>query len=620
MNALFTAFRTFWPVLAAGTVGAFVPRRHSRTERLWIALAAAACVLFVVILWPDTVATTATDAAKEAPETYPHLLSWLIGIPFVGAIAILFTPRQSHKLLQAITLVVMGVELVACFYLLKLTPGEGYWLEETIPWIPSFGIRYHVGVDGISLWLLVLTGILTPIAAFVSFGSITHRIKDFCFAFLLLEVAMVGSLVALDLFLFYVMWELMLVPMYLLIGIWGGTDRIKAAIKFFIYTMAGSMLMLAAILYIVFKYRALSGEMSWDVQDLARLHLPYGAEKWLFLGFSLAFLIKVPMFPVHTWLLDAHTQAPTGASMILAAVMLKLGCYGYIRFAMGLFPRAAHEYGATFAGVAVVGGIMYGALCALKQSDAKRLIAYSSVSHLGYVMLGIFARNSASLEGSILQMVNHGISTGALFLLIGVIYDRRHTRDLAEFGGLAKTMPWYAAAFVIVTFSSIGLPGTNGFVGEWLVISGTFMSNQTLGIWGRSQAMGAAIGVILGAAYMLTVTQKMFFGPVDNPKNRRLPDLTRRESIALAPLIVLIFVIGFFPRIFTEPMHPTVSAFVKSFKERKQFEEEKVKDVAILEPKAAPRLAVVVNPAAAPGAAAAPTFLPAGTPIPEGAH
>ncbi len=606
MTAIFAAIRMFWPVLAAGTVGALVPRRHSRSERFWIALAAAACALFVVMMWPaDATVVPATPA--EPATTYPHLLSWLIAIPVLGAIAIIFTPRQAHKSLQYVSMAFMAVELVGCLLLLKLTPQEsGMWLEETSSWIAPFGIRYHVGVDGISLWLIILTGVLTPIALFVSYGSITNRLKDFCFAFLMLQAAMVGSLVALDLFLFYVMWELMLVPMYVMIGVFGGADRIRAAVKFFLYTMAGSMLMLVAILYIVFKYRALSGEMSWDVNDLSRLHIPYGAEKWLFLAFALAFLIKVPMFPVHTWLPDAHTQAPTGASMILAAVMLKLGCYGYIRFAMGLFPRAAHEYGATFAGVAVVGGIMYGALCALKQTDAKRLIAYSSVSHLGYVMLGIFARNSASMEGAILQMVNHGISTGALFLLIGVIYDRRHTRDLAEFGGLAKQMPMYAAAFVIITFSSIGLPGTNGFVGEWLVISGTFLSQQTLGLWGRSQAIGAAIGVILGAAYMLTVTQKMFFGPLDNPKNKRLPDLTRREVVALAPLIILVFVIGLFPRIFTEPMHPSVSAFVKSFNERKKFEEEKVKDEAVLDPKPEPKVAAVAAPAPAPGANAAP--------------
>ena len=602
MPAIFAAISKLWPVLAAGTVGAFVPRRHSKTERFMLALVAALAVLFLMTMWPDVAKVVTTEAPSEpAAQAYPHLLSWLIAIPFLGAVAILFTPRQSHRTLQWLTMGVMAIELVACLLLLKFTPQEsGYWLEEQSSWIAPFGIKYHVGFDGISLWLLVLTGVMTPIATFVSFGSITHRLKDFCFAFLLLQGAMIGSLVALDLFLFYVMWELMLIPMYVLIGVWGGTDRIKAAIKFFIYTMAGSMLMLAAILYLVFKYRALSGEMSWDVTDLSRLHLPLSPQKWLFAAFALAFLIKVPMFPVHTWLPDAHTQAPTGGSIILAAVMLKLGCYGYIRFAMGLFPRAAHEMGATLAGVAVLGGILYGALCALKQADVKRLVAYSSVAHLGYVMLGIFARNSASMEGSILQMVNHGISTGALFLLVGVIKDRRHTSDAAEMGGLAKVMPWYAALFVIVTFASIGLPGTNGFVGEWLVISGTFLSQQTLGIWGRSMGMGAAIGVILGAAYMLNVVQKMFFGPLDNPKNKHLPDLTRREVIAVAPLIVLIFVIGLFPRVFTEPMHPSVSSFVKSFNERKLFEESKVGDKPVLDPK--PVVAAAVPKNAAPPA------------------
>ena len=574
MNPLFDTLSKFWPALAAGTVGAFVPRRSSRTERTWFAIAAAACALFVIMMWPAEM-PVAAEAGPSYAQSHPHLLSWTIAIPILGALAVMFTPRQSHKVLQWLALSVMAIELVACLMLLKLDAKEtGYWLEESAVWIAPLGIKYHVGVDGISLWLIVLTGVITPIALFVSFGSVTHRIKDYCFAFLLLQGAMIGSLVALDLFLFYVMWELMLVPMYVIIGIWGSTDRVKAAIKFFIYTMAGSMLMLAAILYLVFKYKALSGEMSWDLQDLQRVRLPlskdtaFSAQELCFWAFSIAFLIKVPMFPVHTWLPDAHTNAPTGGSMILAAVMLKLGCYGYIRFSMGLFPQAAHLRGATLAGVAVIGGVLYGALCALKQNDVKRLVAYSSVAHLGYVMLGIFSRNPASMEGAILQMVNHGITTGALFLLVGVIYDRRHTRELAEFGGLAKVMPWYAAAFVIVSFSAIGLPGTNGFVGEWLVISGSFLSKGALGVWGRSQAMGAALGVILGAAYMLTVVQKMFFGPVDNPKNKHLPDLTRREAIALAPLIVLIFTIGLFPRVFTEPMHATLSNWVQDFNVR----------------------------------------------------
>jgi NADH-quinone oxidoreductase subunit M len=566
LPAIASAIAKAWPVVAAGAAGAMVPRRSSRTERFWIGAAAALTVLFLILAWPEAAAETAEQIEAA---TYPHLLSWLIAIPVLGGIAVLFTPRQAVRAIKTIAMFTMAAELLATLLLFKITPREGgWWLEESHAWIPSFGISYHVALDGISFWLVVLTSVLTPVAVWVSYGSVSARIKDFTIAFLILQGAMVGSLVALDLFLFYVMWEAMLIPMYLLIGVWGGVDRIRAAIKFFIYTMAGSMLMLAAILWLVFKYRALAGVPSFDLVDLQRLNLPIVTQKWLFAGFAVAFLIKVPMFPVHTWLPDAHTQAPTGGSIILAAVMLKLGCYGYIRFAMGLFPHASHEAGATLAGIAVVGGILYGALCALKQNDVKRLVAYSSVSHMGYVMLGIFAANPASMEGAILQMVNHGISTGALFLLVGVIYDRRHTREVAEFGGLAKVMPWYAAAWVIVTFSSVGLPGTNGFVGEWLVISGAFMSHGTLGQWGRSQAIGAAVGVILGAAYMLTVTQKAFFGPVDNPKNRHLPDLTRREVVSLAPLIVLIFAIGLFPRVFTEPMHVSVAPFVSEWTSR----------------------------------------------------
>ncbi len=314
--------------------------------------------------------------------------------------------------------------------------GRGFHFNEDVVWMPRFGIHYHVAIDGISLWLVMLTVFITPIATYASFGSIHTRLKDWCFALLLLEAAMIGAFLALDLFLFYVFWELMLIPMYLMIGVWGGSGRIYSAVKFFLYTFFGSVLMLGAILYVAYAYARVNGGVpSFDYFELQRLLLPRHVQIWLWAAFTLAFVIKVPMFPVHTWLPDAHTEAPTAGSVILAAVMLKMGTYGYLRFSIGLFPEASAEFGANLAGVAVLGGIIYGALCAWKQNDVKRLIAYSSVAHLGYVMLGLFALTQASLEGSVLQMVNHGISTGMLFLLFGVIYDRRHTRQLDEFGG-----------------------------------------------------------------------------------------------------------------------------------------------------------------------------------------
>jgi NADH-quinone oxidoreductase subunit M len=347
----------------------------------------------------------------------------------------------------------------------------------------------------------------------------------------------------------------MLVPMYVMIGVWGGTNRIRSAVKFFLYTMFGSVLMLGAILYVAYQYaKASGGQLSFDYFELQRLMIPRHVQVWLWAAFTLAFIIKVPMFPVHTWLPDAHTEAPTAGSVILAAVMLKMGTYGYLRYSMGLFPEASVEFSANLAGVAVLGGIIYGALCAWKQEDVKRLIAYSSVAHLGYLMLGLFALTEASVSGGVLQMVNHGVSTGMLFLLFGVIYDRRHTRHIDQFGGLAKPMPVYAALFVIATLASVGLPGTNGFIGEFMVITGTFAS-RTLGHFSGVQAAGAAVGVILGAIYMLMVVQKMFFGPVIRKENEHLSDLTARELVSLAPLTMLIFVIGIFPNVFLSQIH-----------------------------------------------------------------
>jgi NADH-quinone oxidoreductase subunit M len=457
------------------------------------------------------------------------------------------------------------VGFVASLWLLAVPMTAGWHFQYIKDWMPALGIRYHVAADGISLWLILLTTFITPIAAYASFGSIKTRIKELCFAILLLQGAMIGAFVALDLFLFYLFWELMLVPMFLMIGVWGGAERIKAAIKFFLYTMAGSMLMLAAIVYIVWTHQKLTGQFSFDYLALSRVVLPKSTQVLCFWAFSIAFFIKVPMWPVHTWLPDAHVQAPTGGSVILAAVMLKLGTYAYMRFSMGLFPGPASNLSANLAGVAILGGILYGALVAWKQRDVKRLVAYSSVAHLGFVMLGLFTATPSGMQGSVLTMVNHGISTGALFLLVGVIYDRRHTREVDEFGGLAKVMPIYAAVFLIVTFASVGVPGTNGFIGEFMIIMGTFMSER-LGKFAGIHTVGAASGVILAAVYMLYVVQKMFFGPLTNPKNKGLPDLTVRESLALAPLVLMIFVIGLFPSIFLDRMRDSVQLTYNQFK------------------------------------------------------
>lgn len=558
MHPLERAVVEFLPYLLAFAAGALVPRRQGKAERFAIGITAALSILFIKSMWP------ALGGESDPSTEWKGLLSLIVFLPIFGAIALLFLPRQTPALLKRFTFFILGIDALASLGLLSQPMSRGWHYQQIVEWVPSLGIRYHVAVDGVSLWLILLCTFSTPVALYVSFNAITTRIKDLCFAFLMLHGAMLGAFVALDLFLFFVFWEMLLVPMIVMIGVWGGVEKIKAAYKFFIYTMVGSMLMLAAIIYMVWTHTKVAGYPSFDYLALSRLVLPHHAAWLCFFGFLAAFAIKVPMFPLHTWLPDAHVQAPTGGSIILAAVMLKLGTYGYIRFNMGMLGGPAFMAGANLAGVAIGGGIIYGALVAWKQEDVKRLVAYSSVAHMGFVMLGCFAATQAGLEGAILQMLNHGVSTGALFLLVGVIYDRRHTRLVREFGGLAKVMPIYAALFVIVTMSSIGVPGTNGFVGEFMIVMGTFVS-QALGGNAKLQAGLAAAGVILAAVYMLSVVQKMFFGPLSNPKNKRLKDMTPREIIGIAPLIGMIFVIGWFPNLFTSRMTDGVGAVVDRY-------------------------------------------------------
>jgi NADH-quinone oxidoreductase subunit M len=559
MTAALSWFAWMFPVLLAGMVGAFASRKGSRVERATLGVVAALIVLFVMVAWPSP-----RLAGDEPPSEWPHLLNLLVGLPLAGAIAVLLLPRRAEALLRWVTIGVLLADLGASFWLLRAPMTRGWHFVYVHQWLPALGIRYHVAVDGISLWLVILTALVTPVAAYASFGSIRSHTKELCFSYLFLQAAMIGAFVSLDLFLFYIFWELVLVPMYLMIGIWGGADKIRAALKFFLFTMTGSVLMLAAMIYLVWQYARLVGSPSFDLLALQRVLLPEGPQVLCFWAFALAFFIKVPMFPFHTWLPDAHVEAPTGGSVILAAILLKLGTYGYLRFAMGLFPGASGVSVANLAGVAVMGGILYGALVAYRQDDIKKVIAYSSVAHLGYVMLGLFAVTPASISGAILQMVNHGISTGALFLLVGVIYDRRHTREIAELGGLANVMPVYAAVWVIITLASIGVPGTGGFVGELLVITGTMISSR-LRTFAAVDAGVAAFGVILGAVYMLKLTERVFFGPLSNPKNRDLKDLTMRETIALVPLLLLVFAIGLFPSLLLDRMNDSVRATIERY-------------------------------------------------------
>jgi len=481
-----------------------------------------------------------------------EILTLVTFFPLIGAFLLLFVPSGRHDSLKSISLILAFVTMLLSFMLYAMFDplAQGMQFEVNIPWVTSLGIHYHMGIDGISLLLIVLTTILTLLGILCSWNSITTGVKGYYISMLLLETGMIGVFCALDLFLFYVFWEVMLIPMYFIIGVWGGPRRVYAAIKFVLFTMFGSLLMLVAILYLLFAYQDFSGEYSFDMLKLMEMPIAYHAQLWLFGAFALAFAIKVPMFPFHTWLPDAHVEAPTAGSVILAGVLLKMGTYGFIRICLPMFPEATMTYLPYICILALI-SIIYGALVAMVQKDVKSLVAFSSVSHMGFIMLGMFALNLEGMEGSVLQMINHGVSTGALFLLVGMIYERRHTRMIKDFGGIAKVMPTYAAFFMIVTLSSIGLPLTNGFVGEFLILLGAFKASN---LWG----VIAASGVILSACYMLWMYQRVFFGKVTREENKNLKDVSWRERIILVPLVVLIFWIGIYPKPLFERIEPAV--------------------------------------------------------------
>jgi NADH-quinone oxidoreductase subunit M len=477
-------------------------------------------------------------------------------LPLVGSVILLFMERDNHKAIRHMALYIsLGTFFVSLLLLFKFDAANiKMQFIEQADWIPTLGVRYIMGIDGISLLLILLTTLITPIAILSSFSAIHEKTKAYYASILFLETAMLGVFMAMDLFLFYIFWEVMLVPMYFLIGIWGGGRRLYSAIKFFLFTLFGSLFMLLGILGIYFLNHNPAygtGTFTFNTLELYNINLPITLQLWLFVAFFLGFAIKVPMFPFHTWLPDAHTDAPTAGSVILAGVLLKMGTYGFIRFSLPFFPDASRAFVPMMVTLSLI-GIVYGAFLALAQKDVKRLVAYSSVSHLGFVMLGMFALNQAGLTGSILQMINHGISTGALFLIVGMLYERRHTRQIADFGGLASPMPILASFFAITMFSSMGLPGLNGFIGEFLILVGAFQYNKIY-------AGIAIIGIILGAAYMLWLFQRVMFGPLDKPENKILADVNPREVAYMVPLLILMFWIGLYPKPFIKIIEPAAA-------------------------------------------------------------
>jgi NADH-quinone oxidoreductase subunit M len=480
------------------------------------------------------------------------ILSVITFLPLAGILVICAIKGSRHDLIRWVAFITAVITFVASLPLYFLFDASTWQMQfvENVPWVSQYGISYHMGIDGISLLLILLTTFLSALAILSTWTAVEKGVKGYMVSLLALEIGMVGVFCCLDFVLFYVFWEVMLIPMYFIIGIWGGPRRIYAAVKFFIYTMSGSVLMLVAILVLYFTYYKATGTFTFDILSYYNLGLPAGVQFWLFLAFFLAFAIKVPMFPFHTWLPDAHVEAPTAGSVILAGVLLKMGTYGFLRFSLPIFPQASVKFIPVILGLAVI-GIIYGALVSIAQDDVKKLVAYSSVSHLGYCMLGMFALNVDGLKGSIIQMINHGLSTGALFLIVGMLYERRHTRLISEYGGVLKVMPVFACFFLLVAFSSMGVPGLNGFVGELLILIGAFKSSLGYGLV-------ATIGLVLGAVYLMWMYKRVMYGDITKDENKKLKDMSMREYAYLVPIIVFIVWIGVYPKPFLDKMDASV--------------------------------------------------------------